>query len=230
MSAFLSYSRKNERAALDLALRLKQLGASIWIDQIDISLGTPWDQAVEQSLRTSSAVVVLLSGDAVISPNVLDEIAFALESRKKLIPVLLERCEKPLRISRLQHIDLTTDWDAATVSLASALKSHVSDANQHRAPQGVTPATPASGQTQSEPSEFLRKNGAQQRNLVRFAVLAGAGALAGSIYFAGARRSSEPIAAKSPLDQSARIPVSAASSPCAGPFEARPISCLEPEK
>lgn len=47
-SAFFSYCRAD--SALKLAEDLKTAGANVWIDQLDIEFGTPWDRAVEDAL------------------------------------------------------------------------------------------------------------------------------------------------------------------------------------
>ena len=41
-----SYCRVDSDFALKLAEDLKAAGANVWIDQLDIELGTPWDGAV----------------------------------------------------------------------------------------------------------------------------------------------------------------------------------------
>lgn len=50
-SAFFSYCRAD--SALKLAEDLKTAGANVWIDQLDIEFGTPWDRAVEDALRNA---------------------------------------------------------------------------------------------------------------------------------------------------------------------------------
>jgi hypothetical protein len=57
--------------------------------------------------------VVVLSPRAVASENVLDEVGFAIDYGKGVIPVLLEACDIPIRISRLQRVDFTGDYHAA---------------------------------------------------------------------------------------------------------------------
>lgn len=105
MATFITYSRSDAGIALQVASYLKSRGSDVWIDQLDIPSGTHWDSAVESALKRCEAVLVLLSPHAVQSPHVLDEIAFALDNQKTVLPVLLGSCEKPLRLHRLQHID-----------------------------------------------------------------------------------------------------------------------------
>jgi hypothetical protein len=47
-------------------------------------------------------------------------LSFALESGKKIIPVLLEDCLAPFRLRRLQRIDFTKDYQAGFKQLLAA--------------------------------------------------------------------------------------------------------------
>jgi ubiquinone biosynthesis protein UbiJ len=110
---FLSYARADAQAALQLADDLRVAGVDLWIDQRDILPSQRWDRAVESALRGCTAVVVLLTPRSVASENVLDEIGFAVDHRKDVIPMLFEVCDVPMRINRLQRIDFTGDYAAA---------------------------------------------------------------------------------------------------------------------
>jgi ABC-type molybdate transport system ATPase subunit len=87
-TAFLSYSRTDSEFALRLSEDLKAAGAAIWLDQTDIDPGEEWDLAVERALLDCPRMLVILSPVSVVSPNVRDEISFALKKRKTIIPVL----------------------------------------------------------------------------------------------------------------------------------------------
>ena len=50
---FFSYSRADSPFALTLAKDLREAGADIWIDQLDIPAGSHWDAAVEKALYSS---------------------------------------------------------------------------------------------------------------------------------------------------------------------------------
>src|SRR2546423_6053235 len=107
---FCSYARGDAEFALKLAKELRSAGAELWVDQLDISPGERWDQAVEKALHTSEHMLVILSPLAVDSPNVMDEVAFALEEKKHLIPVIYRECKVPFRLRRIQYIDLSTNY------------------------------------------------------------------------------------------------------------------------
>jgi hypothetical protein len=118
---FFSYSRSDSPFALTLAKDLREAGADIWIDQLDIPAGTHWDAAVEKALNSAAYVLVILSPASTASTNVMDEVSFALESGKKIIPVLLEDCLAPFRLRRLQRIDFTSDYTSGFSQLVISL-------------------------------------------------------------------------------------------------------------
>jgi photosystem II stability/assembly factor-like uncharacterized protein len=123
LSAFISYCRTDSEFALRLAEDLKESGAAVWLDQIDIIPGAPWDVAVENALNLCGCLLVILSPQAVASANVLDEVSFALRSEKRIIPVLYRECKIPLRLHRLQHLDFSRDYDRGFKILAKALEA-----------------------------------------------------------------------------------------------------------
>ena len=82
---FFSYAREDAEFALKLAKDLKSAGANIWVDKLDIAAGEPWDDSVQTALTTHPSFLVVLSPASVESKNVKDEIAFALDHKKKII-------------------------------------------------------------------------------------------------------------------------------------------------
>ena len=148
---FCSYARVDTEFVLKLANDLRSAGVRLWIDQLDIPPGDRWDSAVENALMASSCLLVVLSPASVISQNVLDEIAFALENKKKIVPVLHSRCAIPFRIQRLQYIDFTATYNHGFAQLLRTLN----DLQPSQMSQALVPAsqvsTAASGVAHSEP-------------------------------------------------------------------------------
>src|SRR5688572_10559739 len=111
---FFSYSRIDGSAsALRLATDLKKKGFDVWIDQEDIRAGLEWDTEIEKALESCDYVLFLGTEKSVVSNNVLDEVYYALEQHKKVIPLIFVNSKIPFRLNRLQHIDFTKDYDAA---------------------------------------------------------------------------------------------------------------------
>ncbi|MBK8032219.1 MAG: TIR domain-containing protein [Chloroflexi bacterium] len=121
---FVSYSRKDAEFVLRLTTELKQHAVPIWLDQFDITLGQRWDVAIENALRQCTHVLAVLSPNAVSSHNVLDEISYAIEEKKVLIPVELADCEIPFRLRRFQRKRFQDSYNRAFVHLLAELPRH----------------------------------------------------------------------------------------------------------
>jgi hypothetical protein len=87
-TAFVSYSREDLAFVLRLAKDLKTKGAKVWMDKLDIRAGQRWEQEVETALKGCSRILVILSPASVRSPEVRNEVAFAIDKHKDVVPVL----------------------------------------------------------------------------------------------------------------------------------------------
>ncbi|MEM7085540.1 MAG: toll/interleukin-1 receptor domain-containing protein [Bacteroidota bacterium] len=106
-SIFVSYSSKDKPFALEFVKELQRLGINVWIDQLGIQLGENWDNAIEEALEKSNTFLLFMSPTAVTSQNVQDEVHIAIERKKRLVPVLIQQCDIPMRWQRFQYADLT---------------------------------------------------------------------------------------------------------------------------
>ncbi|MEO8355077.1 MAG: SUMF1/EgtB/PvdO family nonheme iron enzyme [Chloroflexota bacterium] len=104
---FLSYSRVNKDFAIKLAKELKAEGLPVWLDQLDIPPGSRWDVEVEKALVECDIFMVIITRASSTSENVLDEIGYAIDNGKRMLPVLLEKSNIPLRLRRFQYVDFT---------------------------------------------------------------------------------------------------------------------------
>lgn len=111
LQTFFSYSRTDAEFALRLANDLRAAGIDIWMDQLDIEPGARWDAAIQDALEESHDLIVVLSPKAVASENIMDEVSFALENGRKVYPVLIEECEIPFRLKRLQYISFLESYE-----------------------------------------------------------------------------------------------------------------------
>jgi hypothetical protein len=120
-AAFFSYSREDSDFALRLAQDLRAAGANVWIDQLDIEPGQEWDSAIEAAVTQSSRMLLILSPASVKSRNVRNEISFALDENKAIVPVLYQDCTVPLQLHRVQYIDLRSDYSRGLTVLLRTL-------------------------------------------------------------------------------------------------------------
>ncbi len=120
-TTFISYARPDSEFALKLAKDLQTTAATIWLDQLNIEFGENWDNAVQKALAGCGIFVVILTPAAVASDNVMDEVAYALSNKKQVLPILLQTCDIPFRLSRKQYIDFTNSYDHGRKQLFKAL-------------------------------------------------------------------------------------------------------------
>ena len=121
---FFSYSRiDGSDFALKLAIDLKKEGYDVWIDQEDIRAGTEWDLEVEKALETCDCLLYIETAKSVESNNVLDEVYYALEQKKKVIPLIVHDSKTPFRLQRIQHIDFEKKYEDGLKQLLSELKA-----------------------------------------------------------------------------------------------------------
>ncbi len=132
---FLSYSRSDEVIALRFANDLIAAGVPVWVDQYDIRPSQHWDRAVEDAVLGCTGLIVMLSPRSAASPNVADEVSVAIERGKAIIPILVEKCNVPLRMTRMQFIDATTDY-------ARALQRCLAEISRKAAASGEESAEP----------------------------------------------------------------------------------------
>jgi len=151
---FFSYSRADSDFALKLARDLRAAGQEVWLDQLDIPAGARWDRSVEKALAGCPNLIVILSPTSVASPNVMDEVSFAIDEGKRLIPIVREQCQIPFRLRRFQYIDFTGDYDQALAttlkdlarrdSMAMPIPDEPADSSAAASSTLAQPASPAS--------------------------------------------------------------------------------------
>ena len=150
---FFSYARGDSEFALKLAKDLRDAGARLWVDQLDIPAGHAWDKSIEDALKLCEEFLLVLSPSAVESRNVLDEINYAIEEGKRIVPVIHLECEVPFRLRRLQRIDLEADYDAGF----ARLKEELGIAEEPTTPkpeEGQRPVQAGQVPTQEEDEKF----------------------------------------------------------------------------
>lgn len=127
---FISYSRRDADFAEKLAKDLRARGVGVWFDRLDIPPGANWDDEIEAALRVSDTMVVVLSPDSVESKNVRDEVSFALADSDRIVPVMCRECSPPLRVARLQWIDLEKNYAEGLEQLVTRLQSEPTSAGE----------------------------------------------------------------------------------------------------
>jgi TIR domain/LGFP repeat len=123
LKIFFSYARADSKFVLRLAKDMRLANVNLWIDQLDIPVGLPWDQSVENALKGCQNLLIILSPASVASQNVMDEVSFAIGQNKTIIPIVYQKCDVPFRLNRLQHIDFTGNYDEAFTKLLNSIET-----------------------------------------------------------------------------------------------------------
>lgn len=101
---FISYSREDRARAHDFARALTERGLNVWWDAA-LHSGETFDEVIEAQLNAAKAVLVLWSPRSVRSRWVRAEATLA-DRRNKLIPVIIEPCDRPIIFELAHTIDL----------------------------------------------------------------------------------------------------------------------------
>lgn len=109
-SVFISYSRADSSAIDRLEAELISYGFTTWVDRTHIEGGDRWAAQIERAIEASDIVVVGLSPASVASFWVINELFFAHQRKKPIIPILLRPVEHvPLLLAAIQYIDMLAD-------------------------------------------------------------------------------------------------------------------------
>ncbi len=127
---FLCHAAEDKAEVRKLYTRLRLAGFAPWLDEEDLVPGQDWKAAIPLALSASAAVLVCLSPRTVSKAGYVQrEIKYALdraeempEGRIYIIPVILETCTIPDRVSKYHCANLTRDsgFDRLVLALEKA--------------------------------------------------------------------------------------------------------------
>lgn len=126
--AFISYShRDKDWVRGELLLRLEREGIKVCIDFRDFEPGAPSVLEMERAVKESRKTFLVLTPAYLESEwtefeGILLQTLDPANRKRRLIPLLKERCELPLRINAFTHVDFTEDGGAPWSRLIAALK------------------------------------------------------------------------------------------------------------
>lgn len=108
---FISYSKADNYIARKVAEALQTAGLKVWIDDWELQVGDSISQRIEQGVKSSDILLVLLSPDSVSSYWVQKELnaALSIELQDRaitVIPALIRDCDIPLMLADRKFLDL----------------------------------------------------------------------------------------------------------------------------
>ncbi len=152
LRVFLCHASQDKPAVRELHRRLTANGFAPWLDEEDLLPGQKWQVEIPKAVRNSDVVLVCLSQRSVNKEGyVQKEIKFALDVADEkpegtifLIPLRLEACDVPDRLSAWQWVNFYEDDGYAR--LVRALRQRAADLPA-AAPTGAEPASSAASHT-----------------------------------------------------------------------------------
>lgn len=113
LTVFLCHGKEDKEKVRALYSDLREDGADPWFDERNILPGQDWDSEIRKAVRSCNAIIVCLSATSVGKEGyVQKEIKFALDVADEkpdgtifIIPVKLEECEVPARLSKWQYVN-----------------------------------------------------------------------------------------------------------------------------
>jgi Tol biopolymer transport system component len=103
---FISYSRKDLVFVERLVEDLKKANLDVWYDLSGLEGGARWRKEIQDAIKNSQYVIVVLSPDSVESEWVEREFLFASNLKLKIIPLIYKQCELPMNYLNLNFIDV----------------------------------------------------------------------------------------------------------------------------
>lgn len=116
---FISYAKEDSLSAERLFTALTSCGFATWLDNHKLLPGQNWQQRIEDAIASADFFIACFSSQSVNKRGGFQvEIRHALHFADSLpldevyfIPVRLDDCQVPLRITReTQYVDLFPDW------------------------------------------------------------------------------------------------------------------------
>lgn len=111
--AFISHTSRDRPGVRRLAEALRSAGLAVWLDEWELVAGSPWQEALEVAIASSSAVLVVIGADG-LGPWQQTEVAAALQyavhDRRPVIPVLLpgsRPAKLPLFLSSITSVGMS---------------------------------------------------------------------------------------------------------------------------
>lgn len=140
MPIFISYSHSDKTFVDRLARSLVKHDAHVWVDTWELNVGDSILNRVQEAIRDSSALLIVLSKASVASEWCKKELSAGLmreldEKRVVVLPVLVEDCEIPVFLREKMYADFRKDFERGLKGLLEAV-ARVTKLDQGRLKSG----------------------------------------------------------------------------------------------
>jgi hypothetical protein len=103
---FVSYSHKDESIVTPIVLLIRVVAASTFQDRDSIEPGQKWREVLFTTIDLANLIIVFWSQNSANSKEVRKEWTQAINSRKKVVPVLLDSTPLHPALAEYQYLDL----------------------------------------------------------------------------------------------------------------------------
>lgn len=111
VKVFPSYAPEDAPFVRQLQAELKRAGVDVWTNREDMTAGESWRTQIIEGIKSSDALMVVLSPHSAGSRIVVRELTLADEYRKKIVPVLYRPCQIPeeaqFQLAGIHLVDFT---------------------------------------------------------------------------------------------------------------------------
>ncbi len=125
MKTYLSYARPDQDLAKELYDGLQKAGHEVWFDEYELDPGYAWGRRIDNALKTSQAMIVLISPDALNSKEVRREIEYAPFAQNfafRVLPVYVKPTDHvPSYLNKLKGVHVGADHGKAIRQVKAAL-------------------------------------------------------------------------------------------------------------
>jgi hypothetical protein len=87
VDVFISYSRKDSAFVETLDVHLRAAGKRTWVDRSNLKPSDDWMRAIKTGIEASDNFLFVISPDSIASRNCKEEVEYAVELKKRIIPV-----------------------------------------------------------------------------------------------------------------------------------------------
>lgn len=134
--AFVSYSRADEAFVRRLEAALRERGKDVWVDWDDIRPSADWRLKIYSGIESAKSFVAVLSSDLITSEVCREELEHAVESNKRIVPILhrgLDGREVPPELSAPNWIPFreADDFDRSLDVLIDTLETDLDWLDDH---------------------------------------------------------------------------------------------------
>ncbi|MEM6252434.1 MAG: TIR domain-containing protein [Cyanobacteria bacterium P01_D01_bin.156] len=137
---FISYSEEDMDIQQKIRKRLMREGFTVWVNTVDIPTATDFQQAINRGIEKADNIVLLLSPNSLASQYCQQELAYARQYHKRIIPLLVQSMDVavlPDDLRMVQFIDFSSlasdlHFDRAVAELIRTLNSSADYLTQHK--------------------------------------------------------------------------------------------------